>query len=370
MQAQGTPGRPDLLRPLARRSLLLGCLLAVAGCRPGGEQGVSAGPSPASGAPAAVTMTLRAGVAMPEDTIEGVAYAPDGSRIATALADGAVAVWDPGNLGEAVAARELHTTFVSSVAWSPDGTLLATASTDGVVRIDRPTLAEPRGRLATVFQRFAALCWSPDGTQLAVARGEGAVDVYDAQSLAAPLYSLPVGGQTTDVAWSPSGSFLAAGNRGGDLMLASPAARRVVRTVSNPPLRDVSSIAWAPDGARVAVGYAAGTVLIVDPQTGATVRTLGPLKQVNAVAWSPDGQVVATTSLDFDVQLWAVATGRRIGRAAIGYDTNGVSWSPDGSQLAVGTDNHTLLIYGVSPALGPPGATRLPPATSRSYMPQ
>ena len=58
--------------------------------------------------------------------VEGVAYSPDGTLLATASRDGAARVWD------ATTSQELtilvHRTPVVAVTFSPDGSLLATAS--------------------------------------------------------------------------------------------------------------------------------------------------------------------------------------------------------------------------------------------------
>ena len=64
----------------------------------------------------------------------GVAWSPDGTRIASASADRTVQVW------EAVSGHRLltytgHKSFVLSVAWSPDGTRIASASDDQTVQV-------------------------------------------------------------------------------------------------------------------------------------------------------------------------------------------------------------------------------------------
>jgi WD40 repeat protein len=72
----------------------------------------------------------------------GLAFSPDGTRLATASADGTAKVWlltsDPA--GDTITGQELltltgHTDAVSGVAFSPDGTLLATCGADGTARL-------------------------------------------------------------------------------------------------------------------------------------------------------------------------------------------------------------------------------------------
>ena len=66
--------------------------------------------------------------------VRGVAFSPDGKRIATASIEGTAKIWD------AVSGQELltlrgHSDKVWGVAFSPDGTRLATASWDKTAKV-------------------------------------------------------------------------------------------------------------------------------------------------------------------------------------------------------------------------------------------
>ncbi len=64
----------------------------------------------------------------------GVAYCPDGKRLASASADGTVRVWDAATGQESLALKG-HTGAVLSVAYSPDGQRLASAGQDRTVKV-------------------------------------------------------------------------------------------------------------------------------------------------------------------------------------------------------------------------------------------
>lgn len=61
-------------------------------------------------------------------------FSPDGTRLATALTDGAVKVWDL-TTGQETLMLKGHTGIVSGLAFSPDWHRLISASTDMTVRI-------------------------------------------------------------------------------------------------------------------------------------------------------------------------------------------------------------------------------------------
>ena len=66
--------------------------------------------------------------------IYGVAFSPDGSRLATGCADNTIRLWDVATATE-VAELRGHRAYVHAVAFSPDGTRLASCSGDFTVRI-------------------------------------------------------------------------------------------------------------------------------------------------------------------------------------------------------------------------------------------
>jgi len=63
-----------------------------------------------------------------------VTFSADGSRLATANADGTIRLWDP-ETGERELVLRGHDVPMRTVAFSPDGTRLAAIDFDGVVRV-------------------------------------------------------------------------------------------------------------------------------------------------------------------------------------------------------------------------------------------
>ena len=63
-----------------------------------------------------------------------IVFSPEGSRVATAGADGTVRIFDSSS-GEQILSLQGHDRSVARLAFIPDGTMLASKSLDGTVRV-------------------------------------------------------------------------------------------------------------------------------------------------------------------------------------------------------------------------------------------
>ncbi len=257
---------------------------------------------------------VRLTLAGHSDQVQGVAYSPDGTRLATASQDGTAKVWDS-RTGQELLTLAGHPGGINGVAFSPDGARLATTGRDGVTKIWSITTALDAGASsgeeivtlpATGDAFVSGVAFSPDGTRLATMNEAGLIQVWQ----------LPAGDdQAAEVALT-----IATGHTG---------------EVIVPKIE----LAFSPDGTRLASGGPDGTAKVWDANTGQELLTLtGHIDWVFDAAFSPDGKWLATVGIDGTANVWDIIPGPGAGKNLLtlsGPSGEGwsVAFSPDGSRL-------------------------------------
>ncbi|WP_439625012.1 protein kinase domain-containing protein [Gemmata sp.] len=261
--------------------------------------------------------------------ITGLAYSPDGTRLASASWDRTAVVWDAATGGR-VATLAGHRDRVSGVAFAPGGSSLATAGGDGIVRVwDLKT-----GQVARAFRghlRAAnGVAYSPDGRRLASTSSDQTVKVWDPG--ADPQSTVLVApGPLVGVAFGPGGTVVAASDRpepGGPVRptvtVWHPGGTKIDE-VSTDGDRVVGMAARA-DGSVVATGEQDGTVRLWSVGPAGTISPAFPILVLKtsppaaALALSPDGTRIAAPAASNGPQdrvaLWNLAAGKIVGRMA------------------------------------------------------
>jgi WD40 repeat protein len=264
----------------------------------------------------------------PWSEVSRVTLSPDGARLAIAVRNSTVQVWEVAS-GRQLATFRAHPIpdhqkyRVETIMFNADGSRLA---------VDGTVWDAVRGqRLFSIqTEKLRTVAFAPDGKRLAYAGGDGTLCLWDART-GKQLHNLKA-----EVDWRPEfsrdGTRLAAISEDGTLNLWDVASGQRLQTRN---IGRVGSMTLSPDGSRLATTDSSNqTVSLWDLTGGGQPRTWRHTAQIHGVVFSPDGSRLAAVGRDGAVRVWRAAGGPvHILRGHTGQ-VFGALFSPDGSRLA------------------------------------
>jgi WD40 repeat protein len=275
--------------------------------------------------------------------VYNAAWSPDGDRIATAGTDGLVHVWlltdgssSPGDaaLGEILFTLSGHSDEVRGVAWSPDGERLATSSADGTVRLWDAATGDELLVLHGLVDDLWFVAWSPSGDQL-VASGGTVLPVWDVSRR-----PLRLSGHTDDVwdaQWSPDGRRIGTSSYDSTARIWDAATGEELLTLEHPaPARFFN---WSPDGRRIVTTGQDGVARVWDTGSGELLLEIAARETdfFFTASWSPDGsRLAASYGGEAIVNIYDAETGDSLTSFYAGDFAHRLPWSPEGDRIVTG----------------------------------
>jgi WD40 repeat protein len=307
---------------------------------------------------------------LPQRGIRAIAFAPRADLLATASADGTVALWRP-RTGARVHLLDDGSGSIADIAFSPDGTMLATASSDGGIRVWRVADGSRFFYFTGHLSPAVHVAFSPNGMYLVSASQDRTARVWDVGSIEAGSEAAVLagnGGTVTDAAFAPNGRSLVTSSEDGTARLwntqivqqlapiAKSSGRALAARAFGSALVDVTpSAIEVRHGRRVrrlpfhgslfAVGPT-GTVAVVHDATISVRgrRFIAPAAVV-AVAFGADGKRLVAVTRNGDLLLWDVGSGKLLHRMQVERDVVRVAVAPSGDLVATGDSTGKLRLW-------------------------
>lgn len=329
-------------------------------------------------------------------SVSTLAWAKDGTTLATASDDRSIRVWNTTS-GEQSAAWEAiaregyggpvvaFTANLDVVAINYWGEITIRNMTDNKVIAKLDPILD-RGKKSAFRPDVYALAFSPDGKRLATAGSVAAVGgrhglpggvviIWDIKSGKTVHIFDKLSTAASSVTWSSDGQKLVAGTNGaggeleeaGEVWVWDTATGNSLHSTSVKPQTEygewasVADVTLSPDGQRVAIPVTAGSRSassgILIKNTGASIRVwdlgnaqdtqlvTGLKASVVRIMYSPNGEQLATASRDNIVRLWNASSGAELASLTCPDEVTSIAFSPNGRFLAAGSKDGSVRIW-------------------------
>ena len=238
----------------------------------------------------------------------------------------------------------------NGVAWAPDGSSIALATSDWVHLLSIPSL-EPLARLTNDDETianswFRSVSFHPEGDRIAAAGGY--LQQWTLADHSPFKQYVSVGSLIPTVEYSPDGSLIALGFRGGVFIAPadySSAHRSLRPGEDNYP---VTALVFSPSGEQIASVSDDGTIRIWDVETGQQLAELGSVAGAD-VAYTPDGSSIVSAGSGPSITVWDTTSGDVLWEAPIPPNLfiHAVEIDPSGMVLVAGLSDGQVLFLGI-----------------------
>lgn len=257
--------------------------------------------------------------------VEDIAWSPDSRILASASQDEAVIVWDPGELERMYIAgdhrrifrtdiflprgreKTTHEDWVFSVNWSPGGEFLASASYDGKVGIWKAEDGSKDKILEHESGWVRNACWTPDGRELISGGESGGIHVWSTEGELLEQFGSEAG-EIRNLSWgTDQQDLLASSHYDHSIRLWDYASREELDRISETGI--AFDLAWSPTGDYLAAALESRSIKIwrlSENELGEEVSLKLPgftSLSPRALGWSPDQTMLVVNDGNY-ILIW------------------------------------------------------------------
>jgi eukaryotic-like serine/threonine-protein kinase len=270
--------------------------------------------------------------------VTGLAFNPDGTRLASAGIDTRVRIWDL-KTGKELHQIKVEGSTLNRVAFSPDGTRLAALAKSKIRFFDADSGTE-LFMLSGHTGDVRALAFSGDGRRLVSGGTDRLVKLWDLATGKEVFSRRAHTGAISGIAFSPDqGRIIScgAGSGGttrGEIRLWNAADGTPARNTMTFPF-EVGAATVTTNPGLIACAGGDGGLHFLDPDTGGPAFTLrGHGGAIHQLAVTPDGSRVVTGSADRTIRVWPVRTPEFVEVPLTQLAHTALALSGDGTRIA------------------------------------
>eukprot|EP00747_Dinoflagellata_sp_TGD_P200015 gnl/TRDRNA2_/TRDRNA2_73363_c0_seq1.p1 gnl/TRDRNA2_/TRDRNA2_73363_c0~~gnl/TRDRNA2_/TRDRNA2_73363_c0_seq1.p1 ORF type:complete len:388 (+),score=55.25 gnl/TRDRNA2_/TRDRNA2_73363_c0_seq1:114-1277(+) len=257
------------------------------------------------------------------------AWSPSGRLLATGTCRGTLYLFDAGSMFAQQEIRLGH--WLCTVSWDPCGLRLAAGSRNHQAYIlDVATFSVDR--TVDGESPVASVAWSAGGCLLAVGGEDGGIRVFKADTAALQWKVMHLS-RVRSVAWdlSKADGLLAVSGDDGNVRIFNAEGQLDFQLRLNGMIR---SVAWSPSGSTLAAAGAAGVVNLfnrAEAFSNSSSNLVPAGKEISVVAWQPSSEnlaVVFSDDLESQLHIMDTKTWQVYSRLRLGDWTWGIDWNP------------------------------------------
>ncbi|ETO29645.1 WD-40 repeat-containing protein [Reticulomyxa filosa] len=240
-----------------------------------------------------------------------------------------------------------HSNSVLGVKFSPDGSKILSYSLDKTIRI-WDTSSRKQLHLLQNTNLPRAVYFSPDGSKIVSYSESTTIYLWDVLSGQQLQTWEGHSNSITDVQFSSNGSKVVSSSLDGTIRVWDVLSGEHIQLLTEPSTW-IGSIHLSPDDSKIVSYLNDKTIRVWDALSGKQLQILqGHSEDINDAQFLSNGSKIVSYSIDETIRIWDVSSGQQIhilrGHSSV---INGIHLSPDNSKIVSYSDDDTIQIWDV-----------------------